>query len=168
MLKPTPDRIKAVMRKMPKGLKFLDEIQEAATKNYGIEADAASLLEALREIYREGKLEHVRTVNGKDRFRLDEKLKGLAYMPTAKGGMFLDWRFDARYITKNGKRYFRKNARQPLLAWLNCRKGVFSLNIVSEQLKLTRPIPKHIRDFEEAVEWVLRHSEWVNTADEIS
>ena len=165
MLKPTPDRIKAVMRKMPKGLKFLNEIQTAATKSYGIDADEASLLEALREIYREGKLEHVRTVNGKDRFQLDENLKGLTYMSTAKGGMFLDWRSDARYTSRNGKRYFRKNARQPLLAWLNYRKGVFSLNIVSEQLKLTQPIPKHIRKFNEAVDWVLRHSEWVNTGE---
>lgn len=165
MLKPTPERIKAVMRKMPKGLKYLDEIQKAAMKNYGIAADETSLLETLREIYREGKLEHVRHASGKDRFDLDEELKGLTYMPTAKGGMFLDWRVDARYTSRNGKRYFRKNARQPLLAWLNCRKGVFSLNIVSETLKLTRPIPKHIRYYDEAVDWVLRHAEWVDTGE---
>lgn len=160
MLRPTPERIKAVMRRMPKGTKFLDEIQNAAHQ-YGIETDEANLLQALREIYSEGKLKHFRHASGKDLFGLEENLEGLAYMSTAKGGMFLDWRVDARYTSRNGKRYFRRNARQPLLAWLNCHKGVFSLKIVSETLKLTRPIPKHLRDFDEAVAWVLRHAEWV-------
>ena len=152
MLKPTPERIKAVMRRMPKGVKFLDEIQKSAARDYGIEADKESLLETLREIYREGKLEHVRHMSGKDGFRLQEGLKGLDFMPTRiNNAMFKDDR----------KRGYRTYYRGPIVAWLNYRKGVFSVNVVSETLKLTRPIPKHIRDVDEAVDWVLRHSEWV-------
>lgn len=152
MLKPTPERIKAVMRKMPRGLKFLDDIQAAATKNYGIAADKNALLETLREIYREGKLEHIRHMSGKDGFRLQEGLKGLDFMPT---------RINNAMFTDDRKRGYRTYYRGPIVAWLNCRKGVFSVNIVSETLKLNYPIPRHIRDFNEAVDWVLRHAEWV-------
>ena len=151
MLKPTPNRIKAVMRGMPKGVKFLDEIQATALNNYGINADQESLLETLREIYREGKLKHIKQANGKDAFDLDEDLKGLGWTSAGTkkyGGMFIDLR----------NSYVR---RPPLLAWLNYHRGVFSVNVVSKKLQLNKSIPRNIRTEEEAIYWVFRHAEWV-------
>ena len=149
-LKPTPERIRGVMRKMAKGYKALDEIQSAARDRYGIDADAERLLETLREIYRDGKLQHVRTRFGKDRFLLDEALKGLGWQSTFENtGMFVDDRVRSR--------------RSPIVAWLNYRKGGFSVKVVSESFRLTRPVPKSIRGFGKAIDWVLRHGEWVTS-----
>ena len=151
-LKPTPERIRGVMRKMAKGYKALDEIQSAARNRYGIDADAERLLETLREIYRDGKLQHIRTHSGEDHFRLDEDLKSLSWQSkTDNAVMFFDDRI---------KSFRRKSI---LVAWLNYRKGGFSVKVVSESFRLTRPVPKSIRGFGKAIDWVLRHGEWVTS-----
>lgn len=79
------------------------------------------------------------------------KLQGLGWMATrVDSGMFKDDR----------KRGHRTYYRGPIVAWLNCRDGQFSVNIVSKAFDLPRPIPTHITDLGEAVQWVYNNAIW--------
>lgn len=69
------------------------------------------------------------------------------------GGMFID---DRAGRTRRGRRMNKKR----IMAYLNCKNGRFSVNVVSEKLELPKPIPAEIDDLEDAVEWVYQHGKW--------
>ena len=76
-----------------------------------------------------------------------ETLKGLGWQAnTDNTGMF----FDDRVPKKQGV----------LVAWLNYRDTLYSVNVVHSAFKLTRPIPSTINTLGEAVEWVYNNSVW--------
>lgn len=72
------------------------------------------------------------------------------YARTDHTGMFLDER-DKTDFTR----------RSPVVAWLNFNQGRYSVNVVSDTFKLNRPIPRSITKLTKAVEWVYKHSIWV-------
>ena len=75
-------------------------------------------------------------------------LKGLGWSSkTAHTGMF----FDDRDPKKQGI----------LVAWLNYRNNIYSVNVVYSTFKLTRPIPNTITDLGEAVDWVYNNAIWL-------
>ena len=80
----------------------------------------------------------------------DGELKGLGWQSTrANAGMFLDDR---------NKTW--RSQRSPVVAWLNYHRGRYSVNVVSKDFQLTRPIPSTITDLSEAIDWVYQHSAW--------
>ena len=81
----------------------------------------------------------------------DGEIKGLGWQSLRTNtGMFLDER---------NKTY--RSQRSPVVAWLNYNLGRYSVNVVSDTFQLTRPIPRSVTDFGEAVDWVYNHSVWV-------
>ena len=83
----------------------------------------------------------------KHRCPRSETLKGLGWQAnTDNTGMF----FDDRVPKKQGV----------LVAWLNYRDTLYSVNVVHSAFKLTRPIPSTINTLGEAVEWVYNNSVW--------
>ena len=81
----------------------------------------------------------------------DGEIHGLGWQSLRTNtGMFLDER---------NKTY--RSQRSPVVAWLNYNRDVYSVNVVSDTFQLTRPIPRSVTDFGEAVDWVYNHSVWV-------
>ena len=80
----------------------------------------------------------------------DGELKGLGWHATRdNAGMFLDER---------NKTW--RSKRSPIVAWLNYNQDRYSVNVVSEIFKLTRPIPASITALGDAVDWVYKNSHW--------
>ena len=75
------------------------------------------------------------------------RLKGLGHhCHRADGAFFID------------DRIYRRKA--PIVAWLNCRAGRFSVNVVNRNFKIDCHIPASILDLGEAIEFVYRNSRW--------
>ena len=80
----------------------------------------------------------------------DSEIHGLGWQSLrTHTGMFLDER---------NKTY--RSQRSPVVAWLNYNRDTYSVNVVSDTFQLTRPIPRSVTDFGEAVEWVYKNSAW--------
>ena len=80
----------------------------------------------------------------------DGEIHGLGWQSLRTNtGMFLDER---------NKTY--RSQRSPVVAWLNYNRDVYSVNVVSDTFQLTRPIPRSVTDFGEAVQWVYKNSAW--------
>ena len=147
---PTVNSIAIVMRSLGKGRWIrLSDILSTATADFNITPDADALLAVIRDLYRQARVQHKK--DGETHlFRLSQELKGLGWVATqADGGMFLD--------TRNKTRTTR---RSPVVAWLNCRKGRFSVNVTSDVFHLTCPIPARVTDLGDAVQWVYDNAIW--------
>ena len=154
-IKGTPAGIVEIIRKMVADSTcdhdwFLDcEILFVATVKGGMRLNHKSLYALLRELYRAGKIQHTQEKN-RHWFRLRTALTGLGWhATTASGGMFFDDRIP-----------YRKGQPSNVVAWLNHKNGVFSVNVVSDTFTLTHPIPETVRSVAEAVDWVYQNAAW--------
>lgn len=84
---------------------------------------------------------------------IEGKIQGLGWQSIrVNTGMFLDDRHSTY-----------RSQRSPVVAWLNYNQGRYSVNVVHDAFKLTRPIPAAILDVGEAVEWVYQNAIWVKS-----
>jgi len=114
----------------------------------GIYADPESILNALRQFYKEGVIEF-RSVDGTAEWRLKqiEPIQDLGWHATRiDSGMFLDHRE-------------RSRGRHPIVAWLNNSSRGYYLRPTTRDLHLVHPIPNQL-SLDEAVEWIYKNSVW--------
>lgn len=88
--------------------------------------------------------------------RLPEKqIQGLGWQCTTKTGGFF-------FVDKQSDKYYtarRRRGKDEIVAWLNFKKGRFSLNIVSDKFQMEKAFPMGIR-LETAVNMVYSHAQW--------
>ena len=78
------------------------------------------------------------------------KLKGLGHhCHRMDGAFFIDDRIQGL------------GRKAPIVAWLNCNRGRFSLNIVRHEFKSTAQIPRQITNLGDAIEFVYQNSKWL-------
>ena len=93
------------------------------------------------------------TTGSSEASHADGEIKGLGWHArTAHTGMF----FDERSLQERGT----------LVAWLNYRDDVYSVNVVSDAFQLTHSIPPTITDLGDAVDWVYKNSVWTPKCDQ--
>lgn len=142
--------IRNAQRHNPEGAR-LEAVLKTAAEEYNATVDPDVLLNAIRGLYRAGRVLHARDRENQNLFRIPERLAGLNWMGIRDNtGMFLDVR-EKRWNTK----------RSPIVGWLNYRNGRYSVRIVSDNFRLTQPIPVRIKNTDDAVYWVLYYGEWV-------
>ena len=116
----------------------------------GIYADPESILNALRQFYKEGVIEF-RSVDGTAEWRLKSlaRIEGLGWRATRPdSGMFLDHREGA------------SGRKSRIIAWLNSSSRGYYLRPTTRDLHLVHPIPNQLSVLDEAVEWVYNNSVW--------
>ena len=155
----SPKMVAATLARMEQRYVTADEILSEAIASVQLYdapicRDTEQLKDSLRELYRKGRIEF-KEVASRQFFRLRPELDRLGWQSTREDtGMFLDDRM------RKTRRNRRMNP-QKIVAWLNCKDGVFSVNVVSGKFEVTHPIPASTDTLGDAVRWVYCHSRWI-------